>query len=180
MRISRNIYIAHMKLLTLITFLAASLLLFSCQKEGLSPETPDVNYYMKATKNNKAWTALNLTSIKKTGTDTLTLTAQAIPEGSTLPEETLIITLKANDEGKYQPIRNKTAFITTIGLDVISKTYVLINDNSSTVTITDLDEEEKTVEGSFDLHFKNSAKGAPTTDVITFKSGDFLSPIRYQ
>lgn len=169
-----------MKLLSFITLLAASVLLFSCTKEDQSATAPAIAYYMKATKNDKAWTALNLTGIKKSGTDTLILTAKAIPEGSTLPEETLVITLKANDEGKYQPIRTKTAFVTTIGLDVISKTYVLTNDNSSSVTIKDLDEEEKIVEGSFDLHFKNSAKGAPATDIITFKSGDFLSPILYQ
>jgi len=169
-----------MKLLAFITLLAASVLLFSCQKEDQSATAPAIEYYMKATKNDKAWTALNLTAIKKTASDTLTLTAQAIPEGSKLPEETLVITLKANNEGKYQPIRTKTAFITTIGLDVINKTYVLINDNSSSITITDLDEEEKTIEGSFELRFKNSAKGAAATDVITFKSGDFLSPILYQ
>jgi len=135
---------------------------------------------MKATKNDKAWSALNLTSLKKTGNDTLTIKAQAIPEGSSLPDETLIITLKANDEGQYQPIRAKTAYITTVGLDVVTNTYVLTNEATNTITLTDLDEDDKTVKGSFNLKFKNANPKAPATDVITFKSGDFFSNILYQ
>lgn len=167
-----------MKLLTFTALLLASLFLASCQKADQNEVT--VNYYMKATKNDKAWSALNLTSLKKTGNDTLTLKAQAIPEGSSLPDETLIITLKANDEGQYQPIRAKTAYITTVGLDVVTNTYVLTNEAANTITLTDLDEDDKTVKGSFNLKFKNANPKAPATDVITFKSGDFFSNILYQ
>ncbi|MFD1258466.1 DUF6252 family protein [Mucilaginibacter terrae] len=167
-----------MKLLTIAALLITSLFIASCQKTDQNEVT--INYYMKATKNDKAWAALNLTSLKKTNNDTLTIKAQAIPEGSALPDETLIITLVANNEGQYQPIRNKTAYITTVGLDVVTNTYVLTTESTNTITITDLDEEDKTLKGSFNLKFKNANPKAPATDVITFKSGDFFSNILYQ
>jgi len=135
---------------------------------------------MKATKNDKAWAALNLTSLKKTGNDTLTIKAQAIPEGGTLPDETLVLTLVANANGQYQPVRTKSAYITTVGLDVVTNTYGLTNESTNIITITEINEANKTVKGSFNLKFKNANPKAPVTDVITFKSGDFFSNILYQ
>jgi hypothetical protein len=161
-----------MKYSIYIIVLLSLFLMSSCNKD----ET-DILYHVNAKKNNKAWKAVSYNVYNKVNSDTLTLSARAIPEGTTLPEETLTIIFKSTGSGTYELVKNGTRFYTTLGLDMIVKDYKLSADNISKVTISNYNEKDKTIEGTFNLSFQNAQLDAPATDVVVLSNGSFLTKV---
>jgi hypothetical protein len=87
-------------------------------------------------------------------------------------EENIVIAIKQKGAGTYRPAEFKAYFYVTIGMDVILGQYQSYNDPGNTIVITDYDEANHIVKGTFNfvLHsYYNYNNALP--DKITFTKG---------
>jgi hypothetical protein len=95
-------------------------------------------------------------------------------------EEVLLMKIRFNGAGTYPLLKNQGIYYTTIGGDVLTSEYKTDGiSNTSALEITDYHEDEKTIEGRFDLTLKKIRSNPENAiDTITFVLGKFRGEIK--
>lgn len=149
-----------MRRYTLLLTVTLSLLFTACKKDkqevvnGLSAKKGTIN-----------WNTTNVnTGFKPLATkDTLFITAQN-------GEENIVIAIKQKGAGTYRPDEFKAYFYATIGMDVIVAQYQSYNDPGNSIVITDYDEANHIVKGSFNFVLQSYYNyNAPPGKIIFIK-----------
>jgi hypothetical protein len=138
------------------------LLLAACKKDN-----PSAINEIAFVKNSKTWSTTNVgTGFKPLETkDTLFIRAQ---DG----EDNIIIAIKQRGAGTYQPTEFKAFYYVTIGMDVIIGQYQTYNDPGNSIVITDYDETNHVIKGTFQFVLTSYyLYNNTTTQKITFTNG---------
>ena len=143
-------------------FIIAVCLLSACKKD----DQPFAGGIVSV-KDSKIWSITNVnTGFKPLATkDTLFIRGQN-------GEENIVIAIKQRGAGTYRPAEFKAYFYATIGMDVIIGQYQSYNDPGNSIVITDYDEANHIIKGTFNfvLHsYYNYNNALP--DKITFTKG---------
>ncbi|WP_143815191.1 DUF6252 family protein [Maribacter sedimenticola] len=134
-------------------------IMISCEKDNTSE--PD---FISAKLENQNWDGRPEIIFDKE-TDTLSIRGVG-------NEQVIVLNLKYTGEGIYNLEKIRAIYYTTVGGDVITNWYNLGKDNSSKVTITEFDTNEKIVKGDFQVSVLNS------TDELNFTNGKFKGIFR--
>jgi hypothetical protein len=152
--------------------LAATILavvVFSCDDN----ETTLPDNFISAEKNDVAWTGRTEISYGQYSGDTLAILGIGT-------EEVLAMKIKFAGTGDYLLKKHQGAYSTTLGGDVLTSLYET-DDGSyvGAVKITRYDEDEKIMEGNFEVSLKQIRSNPQNgIDVMTFTRGQFKGKIR--
>jgi hypothetical protein len=86
-------------------------------------------------------------------------------------EENIVIAIKQKGAGTYRPDEFKAYYYATIGMDVIVAQYQSYNDPGNSIVITDYDEANHIVKGSFNFVLQSYYNYNAPPGKITFTNG---------
>jgi len=158
-----------MKNLSLTALVLLSVLTFSCTKQRdccVLPYQP----YITAEKNNVKWEA-------QVGTTKIAPDSIAITGSQT--EERLIMRIKFAGKGTYTLTGNQAQFFTTIGQDVLTSYYNVDNTAVSTIEITEYDNNQAIITGTYSVTLKKAADRYPSyPESVKFLKGKFSTYLK--
>jgi hypothetical protein len=159
-------------------FIGVLLFFTACKKMDCCMVSYSSKISMTAQKNGGAWSADTATASMKN--DTITLNGN-IPNSYLKPgpwPESISISVKYSGSSTYSLSKNQVIYVTQFGPDAVPSFLLNIDTTfNNTLTITNYDQVNNIISGTFNLKFINNSNPSNIT-YITFSDGKFLVPLK--